>query len=83
MKTSNSKTVEALKTELRSVNKELTLMNKQWQEEKRKLLGDKAVLQDAANRLNTQMRDAEKRAGENERVGERVCHIRFLLFVSN
>ncbi|KAI0057426.1 hypothetical protein BV25DRAFT_1892643 [Artomyces pyxidatus] len=50
-----SKTSEALKAELQSVNQQLTLMKKQWQEEKRQLLGDKAVLQDAANRLNLQV----------------------------
>jgi hypothetical protein len=67
-----SKSPESLKAELRGVNKELTLMKRQWQEEKRRLLGDKAVLQDTANKLNAQMRDAERRAKEKEGTVERV-----------
>ncbi|KAI0318748.1 hypothetical protein OF83DRAFT_909610 [Amylostereum chailletii] len=66
-----TRTSEALKSELRSVNKELTLMKKQWQEEKRQLLGDKATLQDAANRLNMQMREVQQRAADKERVGDK------------
>lgn len=42
-------------------------MKKQWEEEKRKLLGEKAVLQDAAKRLNVQVQtaqlDAKTKAG--------------------
>ncbi|KAI0036219.1 hypothetical protein K488DRAFT_82325 [Vararia minispora EC-137] len=62
---------DMLKAELRAVNKELTLMKKKWQEEKRQLLGDKVVLQDAAKKLNAQMRDAERRANDKERADER------------
>lgn len=50
-------------------------MKKQWEEEKRQLLGEKAVLQDAANRLNTQIRiakDETKRVAESERAGEKM-----------
>jgi myosin protein heavy chain len=53
-------------------------MKKQWEEERQKLLGEKAVLQDAANRLNVKVHEAEeevrmvaetKKAGEKLRVG--------------
>ena len=67
-----SKSSDTLKAELRAVNKELTLMKKQWLEEKRQLMGDKAVLQDAASKLNTQIREAERRADDVERAVERV-----------
>jgi len=66
------KSPEELKAELRNVNKELTVMRKQWQEEKRRLLGDKAALQDAASRLNTEMREAQRQAGNKERADKRV-----------
>ena len=61
-------------------------MKKKWDEERRQLLGDKAVLKDAANRLNLQMQDAQKRAEQKERHHEKarngvldVCF--FILFV--
>ncbi|VDB90659.1 unnamed protein product [Peniophora sp. CBMAI 1063] len=66
-----SRSPETLKAELRAVNKELTLMKKQWLDEKRQLMGDKAVLQDAASKLNSQMREVERRADDVERAGER------------
>lgn len=68
------KTSEALRASLRNVNNQLATMRKAWEEEKRQLLGEKAVLQDAAKRLNLQMRTAEdelKRMSETERAGER------------
>jgi len=34
-------------------------MKKTWEEEKRGLLGERAVLQDATKRLNSQIRDAK------------------------
>jgi hypothetical protein len=49
-------------------------MKRQWEEEKKKLLGEKAVLQDAANRLNVKVRTAEEEArmiAETKKVGER------------
>ena len=45
----------------------------------RQLMGDKAVLQDAASKLNTQMREAERRADDAERAGERVSLSHFLI----
>jgi len=35
-------------------------MKKQWEAEKKQLLGEKAVLQDAAKRLNLQIRSAKE-----------------------
>ena len=70
-----SKTTEALKAELRSVSKELALMKKGWQEEKRQLLGDKAILQDATHRLNAQVREAEERAADRERAGDKASEV--------
>jgi hypothetical protein len=46
-------------------------MKVQWQEERRQLLGDNAVLQDAANRLNLQVQDAKERAEQKERRSEK------------
>jgi myosin protein heavy chain len=65
------KTSEALEDEFRAVNRELASMKKQWQEEMRQLLGDNAVLKDAAERLNLQMRDARERAEHKERTHEK------------
>ena len=53
------------------VNRELTLMKKEWHEERRKLLGDNAVLKDAATRLNLQMQDAKQQAEQKERRHEK------------
>ncbi|KAK7025162.1 PACT-coil-coil domain-containing protein [Favolaschia claudopus] len=73
-----TRTSEALRSDLHSVNYQLAKMKKQWEEEKQKLLGEKAVLQDAANRLNAKVDKAEeevrivaetKKAGEKLRVG--------------
>jgi hypothetical protein len=50
-------------------------MQKEWKKEKRQLLGEKAVLEDAANRLNAQVRDAKeevKRITETGRAGEKM-----------
>ena len=73
-----SKSHDTLKSELRAVNRELNMMKKQWLEEKRQLVGDKAVLQDAASKLNSQIREAERRADDAERAGERVSSCCFL-----
>ncbi|EGN96997.1 hypothetical protein SERLA73DRAFT_185262, partial [Serpula lacrymans var. lacrymans S7.3] len=73
-----TKTSDALRSDLQSVNAQLSAMKKQWKEEKSQLLGENAVLQDAANRLNAQVRDAKdevkrvaaiEKAGEKARVG--------------
>ena len=37
-------------------------MKKEWEEERRQLVGEKAVLQDAAKRLNVQVRIAKEEA---------------------
>ncbi|KAJ3717958.1 hypothetical protein C8R42DRAFT_724167 [Lentinula raphanica] len=54
-----TKTSDALRANLRTVNRQLEETKKQWEDEKRKLLGEKAVLQDAANRLNSEVQDAK------------------------
>lgn len=73
-----TKTTEALRANLRAVNAELAGMKDAWEAEKRALLGEKAVLQDAAARLNSQVRTAQseiqkltqtERAGEKARAG--------------
>ncbi|KAG2137608.1 uncharacterized protein EDB93DRAFT_1106565 [Suillus bovinus] len=65
-----TKTSEALRLDLHAVNKKLDTMKQRWEEEKRHLLGEKAVLQDAANRMNMEVRNAKdeaKRATEASR----------------
>ena len=66
-----AKSSDSLRAELQVVNRELASMKVQWQEERRQLLGDNAVLQDAANRLNLQVQDAKDRAEQKERRGEK------------
>lgn len=56
---------------MKAVNRELALMKKEWDEERRQLLGDNAVLKDATNRLNLQMQDVEERAKQKERRHEK------------
>lgn len=49
-------------------------MKKEWEDERRELVGEKAVLQDAANKLNVQVRNAKeevRKVAESERVGEK------------
>ncbi|OAX40162.1 hypothetical protein K503DRAFT_738032 [Rhizopogon vinicolor AM-OR11-026] len=65
-----TKTSEALRLDLRAVNQQLDSMKQRWEDEKRQLLGEKAVLQDAANRMNMEVRNAKdeaKRAAEGGR----------------
>ncbi|KAJ7580264.1 hypothetical protein C8J56DRAFT_278799 [Mycena floridula] len=57
-----TRTSEALRTDLRTVNSHLSTMKKRWEEEKHRLLGEKAALQDAANRLNVEVQDAKVQA---------------------
>ncbi|CCM02679.1 uncharacterized protein FIBRA_04784 [Fibroporia radiculosa] len=69
-----TKTSEALRANLREVTSQLASMKKTWQEEKRQLLGEKAVLQDATTRLNAEVRDAKnevRKLVETERAGEK------------
>lgn len=56
------KSSEALRQELQNVHAQLDTMKKQWQDEERQLLGEKAVLQDAANRMNIEVRNAKQEA---------------------
>lgn len=56
------KSSEALRLELQNVNAQLDTMKKQWQDEKRQLLGEKDVLQDVANRMNIEVRNAKQEA---------------------
>ena len=49
-------------------------MRKSWEAEKRQLLGENAVLQDATKRLNQQVRSAEdelRRVTETGKLGDR------------
>ncbi|KAG6831612.1 hypothetical protein H0H87_004674 [Tephrocybe sp. NHM501043] len=68
-----TRTSEALRADLQAVNAQLDAMKKEWSQERRTLLGEKAVLQDAANRLNAQMKTAKeemRKAAEIGRAGE-------------
>ncbi|KAH9479344.1 hypothetical protein JR316_0007934 [Psilocybe cubensis] len=70
-----TKTSEALKANLESVNKHLEELKSQWEAEKRVLLGEKAVLEDAANRLNSQVKNTKEEArkiAEQTRAGEKL-----------
>lgn len=70
-----TKTSDALRANLQTVNSQLQETKKQWEDEKRKLLGEKAVLQDAANRLNAEARDAKveaSKASEAQKVNGRL-----------
>ncbi|RDB15355.1 Spindle pole body protein pcp1 [Hypsizygus marmoreus] len=71
-----TRTSEALKANLQSVNSHLESMKKEWEQERRKLLGEKAVLQDATQRLNAQIQSAKeeaKKATESGRAGEKTA----------
>src|ERR1700761_1086292 len=59
-----TKTSDALRANLRTVTTQLQETRQQWENEKRKLLGEKAVLQDAANRLNVEVREAKAEANK-------------------
>ncbi|KAE9397790.1 hypothetical protein BT96DRAFT_883573 [Gymnopus androsaceus JB14] len=70
-----TKTSDALRANLRTVNTQLEQTKKQWEDEKRKILGEKAVLQDAANRLNVEVRDAKAevaKASETQKANGRL-----------
>ncbi|KAG5654174.1 hypothetical protein H0H81_006556 [Sphagnurus paluster] len=71
-----TRTSEALRADLQSVNVHLASMKAEWEKERRTLLGEKAVLQDATNRLNAQVKTANeeiKKATEGGRAGERAA----------
>ena len=66
--TSPTRTSEKLRADLEAVNAQLASMKKQWDEERRKLVGDNAALQDAAKRLNAEVRQA-KNESEKTKAG--------------
>ncbi|KAI9064084.1 hypothetical protein FKP32DRAFT_1625808 [Trametes sanguinea] len=69
-----TRTTEALRSELKEVNSQLEAMKKTWDEERKKLLGENAVLQDAATRLNVEVRNAKdeiRKYADAERLGEK------------
>lgn len=61
-----TRTSEALKANLSTVVSQLDTLKQQWTAEKQHLLGEKAVLKDAAKRLNAQIRNAKDEI-QNER----------------
>jgi uncharacterized protein (DUF3084 family) len=70
-----TRTSETLRANLHSMNAHLESMKAQWEEEKGKLLGEKAALQDAAKRLNLEVRTVKhetKRITETDRASEKL-----------
>lgn len=63
-----TRTSEKLRADLDAVNAQLASMKRQWEEERRKLVGDNAALQDAAKRLNAEVRQA-KNESEKTKAG--------------
>lgn len=71
-----TRTAEALRANLQTVNTNLESMKSEWEKERRLLLGEKTVLQDATHRLNAQVQTAKeeiKKIAEGERKGERAA----------
>lgn len=66
-----TKTSDALRLDLQVVNQQLDAMKLRWDNEKRQLLGEKAVLQDAANRMNMEVRSAKDEAKRATEAGRR------------
>lgn len=69
--TPQTRTTEVLRQNLQAVNEELADLRRKWQEEKMQLVNEKAVLQDAANRLNAQVKEEARRLAETERKSEK------------
>ncbi|PBK99751.1 hypothetical protein ARMGADRAFT_516895 [Armillaria gallica] len=70
-----TKTSEALRANLQSLNSQLSSMKKQWDQEREQFQGEKAVLQDVANRLNDQVRQAKEEAtkiSQTEKAGQKI-----------
>ncbi|KAF9048336.1 hypothetical protein BDZ89DRAFT_1057909 [Hymenopellis radicata] len=68
-----TRTSEALRVNLRSVNSQLASMKKDWEKERQQLVKEKAVLQDVANRLNDKIRNATEeaaKASQAEKTGQ-------------
>ncbi|KAG6877425.1 hypothetical protein C0993_007593 [Termitomyces sp. T159_Od127] len=55
-----TKTSEALRADLQSVNAHLEALKQEWSQERKTLLGERAALQDATNRLNAQMKTTKE-----------------------
>jgi hypothetical protein len=68
---SSNRTTEILRQDLETVNKELAELKSLWKEEKKNFVSEKAVLQDAANRLSAQVKEEARRLAETERKGEK------------
>ena len=71
-----TKTSEALRADLQSVNAHLEALKREWAHERKVLLGEKAVLQDATNRLNAQMKTTKeemRKVVESNRVAEKTA----------
>ena len=69
-----TRTSEALKANLQSVNTHLDELKRQWEAERKKLVGEKAVLEDAASRLHNHVKDTRddtRRVAESNRAIER------------
>ncbi|KIJ96822.1 hypothetical protein K443DRAFT_124322 [Laccaria amethystina LaAM-08-1] len=73
-----TRTSEALRADVMSLNAHLDSLKKQWEEEKKQLLGEKAVLQDAATRLNVQVKTANDEARKATETSKRTCRAREL-----
>ncbi|KAL4062577.1 hypothetical protein J3A83DRAFT_4109663 [Scleroderma citrinum] len=55
-----TKSSEALRLDLQSVNAQLDAMRKEWRAEKQKLLNEKAILEDTASRMKIEARIAKE-----------------------
>lgn len=69
-----TRTSEALRANLESVNQHLEELKQQWEKEKKQLLGENAILESATNRLNEQVKskkDEARKAAESNRAGEK------------
>ncbi|KAL1693565.1 hypothetical protein GGG16DRAFT_88498 [Schizophyllum commune] len=62
-----TKTTNALRSDVRQLNEELARTKRSWDDERRRLTNEKNALQDAANRLNAQIREEADRAAAEAR----------------
>lgn len=65
-----TRTSEKLRADLQAVTEQLANMKRQWDEERRKLLGENASLKDVTNKLNAEVRQAKsdmRRFADSER----------------
>ncbi|XP_006461923.1 hypothetical protein AGABI2DRAFT_222948 [Agaricus bisporus var. bisporus H97] len=67
----SNRTAEVLRQDLQAVNEELAELKTLWKEEKKTFVSEKAILRDAANRLNAQVKEEARRLAETERKGEK------------